>query len=132
MRKLREMFPVVLGLTLVLVAGGCGDDTSPNPSRVIIKAQTKSGDQQTGPVGVALIDELRVQVTLNGVPEEGATVTWSTATGTLDPASSQTDVDGIAVTSWTLGPTAGSQTATATLSGATGSPLTFTATAESP
>ncbi len=132
MRMLREIFPVVLGMTLVLVAGGCGDDTSPNPSRVITKAQTKSGDQQTGSVGVALIDELRVQVTLNGEPEAGVTVTWSTATGTLDPTSSQTDANGIAVTSWTLGPTAGSQTATATLSGATGSPLSFTATAVTP
>jgi plastocyanin len=56
-------------------------------------------------------------------------VTWATADGTLDPASSITDADGIGATRWTLGSTVGSQAASAEVAGATGSPVTFTATA---
>jgi plastocyanin len=56
-------------------------------------------------------------------------VTWSTeGGGTLEP-NGPTDADGIASAQWTLGTTAGSQTARATLSGATGSPVSFTAVA---
>ena len=132
MQKLWKICPLVLGLALALAAGSCGGDSSPNPALVIAKAPTKSGDQQTGLVGEALIDELRVQVTLDGQPDEGRTVSWSAAAGTVNPTSSETDANGIAVTTWTLGASPGSQAATATLTGASGSPLTFTATAESP
>jgi adhesin/invasin len=70
-------------------------------------------------------------VTDAGAPSAGATVAWSTtvAGGSLDPASALTDANGVATSSWTLGTVSGSQTAQATLSGATGSPVGFTATA---
>ncbi len=49
--------------------------------------------------------------------------------GTVSPASVTTDASGIAtLTSWTLGAVAGTNTVTATVSGLTGSPVTFTAT----
>ncbi|HET7468204.1 MAG TPA: plastocyanin/azurin family copper-binding protein [Gemmatimonadales bacterium] len=56
-------------------------------------------------------------------------VAWSTTGGSLDPSAGTTDGSGVAASTWTLGPTAGSQSAQAAVQGATGSPLTFTATA---
>jgi len=58
-------------------------------------------------------------------------VTWAAAgTGaSVGPTTSVTDASGIATTTWTLGQVAGGQSATATLAGATGSPVTFLATA---
>jgi plastocyanin len=47
--------------------------------------------------------------------------------GTLTPGG-VTDASGIATATWTLGAGGGAQTATASLAGATGSPVTFTAT----
>jgi plastocyanin len=47
----------------------------------------------------------------------------------MTPASGTTDANGIASSSWTLGSVSGGQTAQATVSGAGGSPVTFTATA---
>jgi plastocyanin len=96
---------------------------------VLAQTSTQSGDGQTGPVGAALANDLRVIATRDGVVQSGVTVTWAAADGTLDPASSVTGADGVGATSWTLGPTVGSQTATATVPGATGSPVTFTAMA---
>jgi plastocyanin len=50
--------------------------------------------------------------------------------GSLEPADVTTNDDGIAESFWTLGPAEGPQTATASVTGATGSPVTFTATAD--
>jgi plastocyanin len=82
-------------------------------------------------VGQPLAAALSVVVTEDGTPNAGETVAWSTtaAGGSVDPASAATDASGIASTAWTLGTVSGAQTATATLTGATGSPVTFTATA---
>jgi plastocyanin len=49
----------------------------------------------------------------------------------MTPASTTTDADGIATSSWALGTVSGPQTAQATLNGASGSPVSFTATANS-
>jgi len=68
----------------------------------------------------------------NGNPVAGVSVTFAVASGggTVAPTSPvTTGANGIAaVTSWTLGTTAGPNTLTATATGLTGSPLTFTAT----
>jgi plastocyanin len=121
---------LAMGCLAVLTAGGCGgDDNSPNPTVVLAKAPSKSGDGQTGDPGVALLSPLRVSVTSDGIPQAGATVTWSTTDGSVDPASMETGPDGVGATTWTLGPNAGAQTAQAAVSGASGSPVTFTATA---
>src|SRR5256884_2376269 len=69
----------------------------------------------------------------NGNPVAGVAVTFSAtgANGTVDPATPvTTDGSGVATaTSWTLGTTARTDTARATASGLTGSPVIFTATA---
>jgi plastocyanin len=84
-----------------------------------------------GRVGQTLADPLEVTVTDGGAPSAGETVTWSVTAGggVLDLTSVATDADGHATASWTLGPLAGPQAAQASLAGAAGSPLIFTATA---
>jgi len=90
------------------------------------------GDGQSATVGSAVGAAPSVRVTdASGNPVVGVSVTFEVASGggTVDPtAAVVTGADGVAaVTSWTLGATAGSNTLTATASGLTGSPLTFTA-----
>jgi plastocyanin len=114
----------------ILAACGSGGDTGPSQSPVLAKASTKNGDQQTGPINTSLLSELRVVVTRDGSPAADVTVNWSTVDGgTLSPSSDQTDVDGLSTSIWTLGSTPGSQAATASVTNATGSPVTFTASA---
>lgn len=111
--------------------GGSGGGMTGTPQPAIQKAASASGDAQTALVGTVLTSPLRVTVTLSGTPQQGTTVTWAT-TGTgasVNPTTSLTDVDGVATTTWTLGQTSGTQHATASLAGATGSPVTFTASA---
>jgi plastocyanin len=121
---------LAMGCLVVLTAGGCGDeDNGPTPTVVLAKAPSKSGDGQTGVPGEALLSPLRVSVTSDGIPQSGATVTWSTSDGSVDPTSMETGADGVGATTWTLGPDAGAQTAQAAVSGASGSPVGFTATA---
>lgn len=119
----------VAWLTMACGSGGSGPTGPPPPT--IQKTGAASGDSQTGPVAAALSNPLRVLVTLSGSPQPGQSVTWAAAgtAASVSPATSVTDATGIATTTWTLGQTAGGQSATATLSGATGSPVTFTATA---
>src|SRR5213076_3514867 len=68
----------------------------------------------------------------SGNPVSGVSVSFAVATGngTVDPTTPViTGTDGVAaVRSWTLGPSAGTNTLTATAPGLTGSPVTFTAT----
>jgi adhesin/invasin len=101
------------------------------PVPLIAMTATASGNAQTDSVAATLPNPLRVLVTLNGTAQTGDTVTWAAAgTGSaMNPVKAVTDASGIATTSWKLGQTAGAQTATATLAGATGSPVNFTATA---
>jgi adhesin/invasin len=123
-------------LVVGILVTGCGGDgggngvTPPATTTTIAKASTNSGDAQTGTVGQSLATPLSVVVTEDGAVA-GATVAWSTTApnASVNPTSAATDVNGIASTVWTLGTASGAQTATATLSGASGSPVTFTATA---
>jgi plastocyanin len=118
---------LVGGLALACSSSDSGG--GPNPTTDIAKTATNSGDAQTATVGQALASPLRVIVTMNGTAQQGVDVTWETPSGTI-PATSTTDVDGVATAAWTLGNTSGPATATATLAGAGGSPVTFTATAD--
>lgn len=88
------------------------------------------GDGQTGTVGSTLGTTLQVLVTDNlANPVQGVTVGWATSSGNLAPASSITNASGIATTTWTLGTTPGAVTATGSVGGLTGSPVTFNSTA---
>jgi plastocyanin len=120
----------LVGIALAAVAGmSCGSDNNSPSTLTVAKSPTKSGDLQVGPPGSTLPSNLRVIVTRDGSPVSDVTVTWSTTTGSLVPASGQTDATGEHATVWTLGSQTGTQTATATVDGATGSPVLFRATA---
>ncbi|MBW8771960.1 MAG: cupredoxin domain-containing protein [Gemmatimonadetes bacterium] len=88
---------------------------------------TPSGDNQTDTVGQTMPLVIRVKVTLDGAVTAGVTVNFSGAN--LGTTSMVTGSNGIATSTWTLEQTAGDQTATVTVDGAVGSPLTFHATA---
>lgn len=124
---------LLLSLVAIAATSGCGGGgggTAPPSTTAISKASTASGDAQNGTVGQPLASRIQVVVTENGSPSSGTTVTWSTTGGgALDPASGATDPNGVASSAWTLGNGSGAQTARAALSGATGSPVTFTANA---
>jgi plastocyanin len=107
----------------------CGGGSS-GPSLTIAKAGAPNGDAQSAVVTSVLPDLLRVLVQEDGSPKAGVTVTWSTAAAgaSVSPTSSVTDAAGVATTQWTLGQGAGTQTAQAARSGASGSPVGFTAT----
>jgi adhesin/invasin len=93
--------------------------------------QLEGGDGQTGTVGATLAVPYAVRVVDtngNGVPD--IPVGWSvTGGGGSIDATSNTDGSGVATAARVLGTTAGSQTATASVGGLAGSPVTFTATA---
>lgn len=124
---------ILVGATLLLSGGALacsGDDSGPaTPKPALAKTAATSGDAQTATVTQALALPLRVIVTLSGVPQVGTTVTWATTSGNVTPGG-LTDASGIATADWTLGQTSGAVTATASLAGATGTPQTFTATAD--
>ena len=90
-----------------------------------------SGNEQSATAGSAVDDSLIVRTEdTDGNPVAGVTVAWSLAgAGTLSEVSTVTGADGQTGVRWTLGPTAGAQTAVATAAGLGGSPVTFTATA---
>jgi adhesin/invasin len=76
------------------------------------------------PISVKAVDA-------NGNGVAGVAVSWAVTAGggSLSASTSATRSDGTADVMWTLGPTVGAQTVTATAGGLQGSPVTFTATA---
>jgi plastocyanin len=126
----RGIGTLVTGSLVWLGVACSGDDQGPSePPLVIEKPATKSGDAQTGPVGTPLGNPLRVLITREGEPVEGVNVTWTAAQGGSIGSAQESDELGIATAVWTLGPAEGNQVASAEVTGATNSPLTYTATA---
>ena len=95
-----------------------------------LQLEKLGGDGQQGLPGY-LSDPVRVRVTdAGGYPAEGLPVAFYVAAGgSVAPTSVTTDVNGIGATRWTLGPAAGTQSMSASLSG-TGITTTFTALAQ--
>jgi hypothetical protein len=91
-----------------------------------------SGNNQSAKVNTALPAPLAVKVTnASGAAVAGVTVNWAVTAGggKVSAATSVTDTAGLARITWTMGATAGPQTATASATGLTGSPVSFSATA---
>jgi adhesin/invasin len=89
-----------------------------------------SGNNQTASPGTTLPEDLVVQVVDgDGNPVVAAAVTWvvTAGGGTLSPTTGATDGNGRAATKWTLGASAGTNTAQAIVSGV--GEATFSATA---
>lgn len=104
---------------------------SGDPAALAIAA----GDGQTAGVNESVPVAPTVRVTdVGGNPVYGVAVTFTVALGggTIGATGPvMTDLDGRASTTWTLGPSAGTNTLTASVAepGVTGTPATFTATA---
>lgn len=119
---------LTIASVLLSSAASCGDDPAAPPTPRSIAAS--AGTNQTATVGQLLGSALAVVVTgSDGEPLAGATVAWQVVSGggAVAPASSSTDATGTATTQWTLGPTAGAQSVTATVQGL--GPVTFSASA---
>ncbi len=104
-----------------------GASTVTLPAAAIAKV---SGDNQNGALGKPLRYPLVAVVTdSSGLPVAGATVDFRVVAGegTLSGGRTTTDAQGVAFISLTLGPASGTHIVTATATGLTGSPLTFTA-----
>lgn len=89
------------------------------------------GNGQTAIAGSTLAESLVVRtLDAGGRPVAGITVSWSaTGGGSVSAPTTVTGPDGMTGIRRTLGPTAGPQGTVATVAGATGSPVEFTATA---
>ena len=99
-----------------------------NPTALLLV----SGDAQSAPAGSALSAPLVVRlVDDNGNGVGGKAITWVVATGggSVNPQNVTTSPTGLAETSWTLGPNAGSNLLNAVFSGLPSVPFTATATA---
>ncbi len=130
---------VTSAIVPVLLAWGCGGDdggnggTDPPPAATTITRV--SGEGQTGATGAELASPFVVRVTdAQGGGVSGIGVAWDVTEGggSLSAGTTQTNSQGQASVSLTLGPTAGANAATASASGLTGSPVTFNASATAP
>ena len=113
------------------VAGAQGSPVSFNATALPSASTTAVAltNDQTGVVGTALSLPLGVQVKIGELPAAGIGVSWQASSGSIAPASTVTDAAGMATAVWTLGTTAGAQSAQATIAGGRGPPLRFDATA---
>jgi alpha-tubulin suppressor-like RCC1 family protein len=111
--RIRGLTPAAARVLLVcLLCVACESQKTLEPVRPSAIAATSSGTLQ-GIVSAALADDVVVRVVdQRGNPMRGAQVTWTAAEGTITP-SSVTDDNGEARARWTLGPTLGSQVASA-------------------
>ena len=120
--------------TLFAVAGlGCsGDGGGGSTPKLVPKTVTLAGNAQSSIAGTLLPSPISVTVLdQNGDAMTGVAVTLAVATGngTLGDSSLVTNVSGVASTTWTLGPTAGSQSVGVVVAGYTGTAPVFTASA---
>jgi plastocyanin len=119
-----------LWLALAVPAmASCSDSSEPAGLSVVAVAATNG---QSARIGSALPLPLSVRVQSDGAPAAGVTVDWQASAGTILPASSVTDLTGLASATWTLGTEPGRMTASTHVSGAMGSPVAFSATAVPP
>ena len=130
-----QLAPLLVAVSVLSTAcGGDGGGTQPPPggTLAVSKPAANSGDAQSGTVGQPLASPIKVLVTVDGSPSSGVQVNWSTVptgAGTMTPPSGATDADGVASSTWLLGTVSGAHSARAAVTGASGSPVTFSATA---
>jgi len=96
-----------------------------------INGAVNIANSTTGPltdsVGAIKAESLIVLVTdQNATPAQGVTVTWASTGGSVSAASVPTSAAGLSKVRFTYGTAAGNQTATATVAGLVGSPVSIT------
>ncbi|MBA3646003.1 MAG: Ig-like domain-containing protein, partial [Gemmatimonadaceae bacterium] len=131
MRLLRSCPSVaVLAFSIVAVACGGGGGTDANPVGPPTAVSALSGSSATVTAGstapIALVAKV---LDAGGHAVPGATVTWGTSSGSISPATATTDGSGQSTAQWAPGKVAGSQSATASVSGAGAATFTATVTA---
>lgn len=120
--------PVALALACTSFLAACSksvDGPGPTPTAIAVDG----GNNQTVTVAQQLPVALTVVVTdASNKPVPNRRVDWdiSAGSGTLAPSSSMTNANGIATSTWTAGPVAGTARVTAQISGL--NPAIFTAT----
>jgi len=125
--RLYRGFASLLAVPAALLAG-CNKEPATAPR--IVSLSIVSGLGQSSFVGALLPAPFVVRAAdQDGVPVPGVKVNWSVASGggTVSPAETVSDADGIASTTYRLGATLGQQTVQAAIPG--GQPVTFTANA---
>jgi hypothetical protein len=120
---------VVRVLAAAVVLAGLTDCADPTGSGAPLTASVISGDAQAATRGTALPLPVVLRVEAGGRVAAGVQVTWQPSAGSLSAASRMTDSAGRASAVWTLGSVAGPMTLTATVGGAGGASLQFTAQA---
>ena len=133
MRRI-AVFGLGAAVLLLTACGGDGNGTT-GPAGEPTTLAALSGDAQRVAVRGMLVAPFVVKVTdASNRAVSGVTVNWTVTGGggSLSAATSTTNSFGEASVTLTAGATAGANTVTAAVSGLTGSPATFTATALEP
>jgi hypothetical protein len=116
---------IFVGVAGVAQMTACGDASGPKIGPPAHVGLVTGDAQPSSEVGTKLALPLTIKVTdAQGQNVSAAAVVWSTASGSFSASTSLTNVEGTASVEWTLGPLAGTQTATATVAGIP--PVTFT------
>lgn len=117
---------------LLVLLSACSGSTEPEEEQPTNGISVVTGNNQTDEPGGTLPVSPTVQVVEDGQPVQGQTVSWSVTSGggSISATASTTDSNGRTSVSWTLGPNEGANTIEASVAGADGSPVEFTATAE--
>ena len=131
-RYTRWLAPAALGGALLLSNSACSDD---DITAVLFPATiaVSSGNGQAGTFGQPLAQPIVVHVAdQNGASIAGALVNWTVlfGVGSVSASTSQTDANGNASITWTMGPSAFVDTLQATI--ANGASVIITATATPP
>lgn len=122
-RRSAHLLLAVLAAALLAACGGDnpagpGDGGGPPAQSAPASVEKVAGADQQEIVDRTLADSLAVKVTDdNGRAVADVEVRWS-GPGTLSPSTARTSEDGVARTAWKLGTTAGTQAASAKVSGA--------------
>jgi hypothetical protein len=119
---------ILLAAAIMFTAGDCTLNVDVGGPTVIIKG---NGDNQTAPTNTQLTEAFTVLVANQfGQPSADITVSWTILTGggSLTVPSDKTDAGGVAKAQYTTGPTAGTATIQAKVSGVPSVVFTVTVT----
>ncbi len=123
--------PLWAALAAGLVLSSCGGS---DPNRTPAAILPVSGNNQIGSAGIPLQQPLVVQVNDKGgdpVPDVAVVFSVTAGGGAIQPTSGVTNSRGQATAIWTMGTLAGApSTATASVNGLSGAPVSFAATVE--
>jgi Bacterial Ig-like domain (group 1)/IPT/TIG domain len=129
-RWLRGVLLLIIAPLSVTTCKSSTTEPPPAPNPTPTTLAKVAGDNQAGVVGSMLPTTLTVQVNdQNGNPMSAVNVTFAAAQGSVSAATVNTDANGQASVSWTLGITAGQQQVAARVTSVASITTTFTATA---